>query len=150
MRAPSLSTDARVLTLVQFYETLQPASVGRIRALYSAQAHFKDPFNDVRGHAAIERIFAHMFEQVASPRFEVDSAACEGDTAFLAWTMRFSTKGRPGREEQIRGCTALRFDAEGRVQWHRDYWDAAEELYEKVPLLGALMRALRRRLTAGR
>lgn len=150
MLARSLPADARVLALVQFYETLQPASIGRIRALYSPEARFKDPFNDVRGHAAIERIFAHMFEQVASPRFEVDSAACEGDTAFLAWTMRFCTRGRPGREEQIRGCTMLRFDARGRVEWHRDYWDAAEELYEKVPVLGTLMRALRRRLTAGR
>ena len=26
---------------------------------------------------------------------------------------------------------------------HRDYWDAAEELYEKLPLLGALMRWLK-------
>jgi steroid delta-isomerase len=27
---------------------------------------------------------------------------------------------------------------------HRDYWDAAEELYEKLPLVGALMRWLKR------
>jgi steroid delta-isomerase len=26
---------------------------------------------------------------------------------------------------------------------HRDYWDAAEELYEKLPVLGALMRWLK-------
>jgi steroid Delta-isomerase len=27
---------------------------------------------------------------------------------------------------------------------HRDYWDAAEELYEKLPILGGLMRWLKR------
>jgi steroid Delta-isomerase len=148
MQPRSLPADARVLALVQFYETLQPTSVGRIRALYSPEAFFKDPFNEVRGHAAIEHIFAHMFEQVASPRFQVESAACEGDSAFLGWTMRYTQRGRPGREGEIRGCSALRFDPQGRVAWHRDYWDAAEELYEKVPVLGALMRALRRRLRA--
>ena len=36
----------------------------------------------------------------------------------------------------------------GRVVAHRDYWDAAEELYEKLPVLGALMRLLKRRLRA--
>jgi len=28
---------------------------------------------------------------------------------------------------------------------HRDYWDAAEELYEKLPGIGAFMRFLKRR-----
>jgi len=28
---------------------------------------------------------------------------------------------------------------------HRDYWDAAGELYAKLPLIGAVMRWLRRR-----
>ena len=34
---------------------------------------------------------------------------------------------------------------DGRIRLHRDYWDAAEELYEKLPVLGHLMRWLRRR-----
>jgi hypothetical protein len=28
---------------------------------------------------------------------------------------------------------------------HRDYWDAAEELYEKLPVLGSVMRWLKAR-----
>jgi steroid delta-isomerase len=30
----------------------------------------------------------------------------------------------------------------GKVVWHRDYWDAAEELYAKLPAIGWLMRFL--------
>jgi len=41
-----------------------------------------------------------------------------------------------------------RFAPDGRIAMHRDYWDAAEELYEKLPLLGSLMRWLRRRANA--
>ena len=36
--------------------------------------------------------------------------------------------------------------ADGRVAYHRDYWDAAEEVYEKIPLLGGLLRWIKRRL----
>ncbi|MCA0424309.1 MAG: nuclear transport factor 2 family protein, partial [Proteobacteria bacterium] len=39
----------------------------------------------------------------------------------------------------------LRLAADGRIAEHRDYWDAAEELYEKLPAIGALMRWLKRR-----
>jgi hypothetical protein len=42
----------------------------------------------------------------------------------------------------------LHLDAIGLITLHRDYWDAAEELYEKLPLLGSLMRWLKRRANA--
>jgi hypothetical protein len=48
----------------------------------------------------------------------------------------------------VRGATHLRFDAQGRVILHRDYWDAAEELYAKLPLIGWLMRGLQRQARA--
>ena len=38
----------------------------------------------------------------------------------------------------------MKFAADGRINFHRDYWDAAEELYEKLPLVGSLMRWLKR------
>jgi hypothetical protein len=31
------------------------------------------------------------------------------------------------------------------VTLHRDYWDAAEELYEKLPVVGGAMRWLKKR-----
>ena len=142
----ALPADERLLSVVHFYEGLRPDNIAQLDRLYAGDAVFKDPFNEVRGTAAIRRIFEHMFQQVQAPRFDIESAASEGDTAFLTWTMRYRGNGRAGREEQIRGCTALCFGTDGRVTRHRDYWDAAEELYEKLPFLGLLMRALRRRL----
>ncbi len=130
--------------LIAFYETLTPATVGRVAELYAADARFKDPFNEVSGVAAIGAIFAHMFVQVLAPRFVVTSRIAQGDQAFLAWDFHFRMK-RFSREQQcVRGSTHLRFDDAGRIALHRDYWDAAEELYEKLPLLGGLMRALKR------
>ena len=41
-----------------------------------------------------------------------------------------------------------KFDADGKVNYHRDYWDTGEELYMKLPGLGTLMRGLRRVLAA--
>lgn len=50
--------------------------------------------------------------------------------------------------QTIRGATRLHFDEQGRVELHRDYWDAAEELYEKLPLVGGLMRWLKNRVNS--
>jgi hypothetical protein len=44
----------------------------------------------------------------------------------------------------IHGSSHLRFNVAHQVMYHRDYWDAAEELYEKIPVLGSLMRFIKR------
>lgn len=46
------------------------------------------------------------------------------------------------------GATHLEFDADGKVTRHRDYWDAAEELHARLPVLKWLMRGLARQAAA--
>jgi ketosteroid isomerase-like protein len=135
----------RVERVRAFFESLSPESLPRIDEIYARDAYFKDPFNEVRGVAAIRRIFSHMFEQVDAPRFVVREVVAAGDSAFLTWDFRFRARRLGSAEQVIHGASHLRFAADGRVCHHRDYWDAAEELYEKIPLLGGLMRLLKRR-----
>lgn len=139
--------DARVQRVVAFYEGLREADLARLDEIYAADARFVDPFNDVRGVAPIRAIFAHMFATLREPRFAVHDAVAEGDQAFLTWDFRFAARG--GAPTTIRGATHLRFAPDGRITEHRDYWDAAGELYEKLPLVGALMRWLKRRVGGG-
>jgi ketosteroid isomerase-like protein len=137
--------DARVSRLTQYFESLTVESVSALASLYTEDAWFKDPFNEVRGLPALERVFRHMFRQVTDPRFVITRAAVAGDDAFLTWDFLFRLHGANSREQVIRGATHIQFADDGRVAYHRDYWDAAEELYEKLPVLGGLMRFLKRR-----
>jgi ketosteroid isomerase-like protein len=139
--------DPRVQRVVSFYEGLGPADLPRLAELYSADARFKDPFNEVQGVAAVRGIFEHMFAALHEPRFVVHEAIVQGGQCFLVWDFVFRMKRFSDAQQTIRGGSHLRFDAQGRVAWHRDYWDAAEELYEKLPVVGGLMRWLKRRAT---
>ena len=137
---------AAIAGLVAYFENLSPASVAHIGQYYAAQARFKDPFNDVTGIPDIRRIFEHMFVALIAPRFVVREQICQGEQCFLTWEFRFQFRNyRVGVEQVILGASHLVFDAQGLVVLHRDYWDAAEELYEKLPLVGSLMRWLKRR-----
>jgi steroid Delta-isomerase len=133
--------DPRLQRLIDFYEQLTAANLARLDDLYTEDCRFKDPFNEVSGRPGVRRIFEHMFETVEAPLFVVRDALAQGDQAFLSWDFHAGSM-------LIRGASHLRFAADGRVADHRDYWDAAEELYEKLPVLGGLMRLLKRRLRA--
>ena len=133
--------------LIRYFETLTEATVPQLRDFYAADVYFKDPFNEVHKVEQIEQIFAHMFGPLSEPRFIVHTRIEQGDDAFLTWDFRFRIKKyKPEVEQFIRGGSHLRFDAQNKVSYHRDYWDAAEELYEKLPLIGGLIRFMKRRM----
>lgn len=142
----NLSSADAVERIVGFFEHLSPADLARIGELYSADARFKDPFNEVRGIPAIQGIFRHMFTALEQPRFVVTGRVVQGDQCFLTWDFLFAFRSyHRGVTQTVRGASHLVLDADGRITLHRDYWDAAEELYEKLPVVGGLMRWLKRR-----
>ena len=138
-------TDPRTARLAQFYASITPASLTQIPDIYAADARFKDPFNDVHGHRDITRVFAHMFDTVKNPRFVVHHTMTQGTHAWLTWDFLID---RPEGTLTVHGATQLTFAPDGRVSLHRDYWDTAEELYAKLPLIGTLVRWLTRKLSA--
>lgn len=137
--------SAQLDALLDWYATLAPATLARLPDFYAADAHFKDPFNDVAGLAAITRIFAHMFETTEQPRFVIIERMAQGTQGFATWRFEFGLKGR---QYTVLGASHLRFDDSGRVCEHRDYWDAAEELWQKLPVIGPPVRWLRGRFGA--
>lgn len=135
---------AAVRTLIDFFETVSPSNVSQVQKIYAPDAYFKDPFNEVNGLLAIEYLFAHMFEQVKDPRFVIITETLQGDHLHLTWYFYFHMPRYAAKQHCIHGATHFRFDQDSRIVYHRDYWDAAEELYEKLPLLGSAMRFLKK------
>ena len=132
--------------LLLWFTGLTPESLKQLSDWYAPDARFKDPFNAVQGTAAIEGVFVHMFQTLQAPRFVVTGRIVQGRQCFLVWEFHFRFQGSAARAQTVHGGSHLVFDDKGRVSAHRDYWDAAEELYEKLPLLGSLMRWLKRRV----
>lgn len=142
---PAFTDDSRVARVIARFEHLAREDVPRLGELYTEDALFKDPFNEVEGRAAVQAVFAHMFDALDEPRFVVRDAIVQGDQCLLTWEFLFRFKRYRYELQTVRGASHLRFAADGRIAQHRDYWDAAEELYEKLPAIGALMRWLKRR-----
>jgi hypothetical protein len=145
----SASGNATPLARFQaYFESLTPLTLTEIGQVYAAGARFKDPFNAVQGLNAVRRIFAHMFATTEQPRFVVLRALGDATQGYVTWDFHFRSKGRGARNWTIHGASRLEFNAEGLVALHRDDWDAAEELYEQLPLLGTVLRGVKKRLRA--
>jgi len=137
--------QADLYRVIDFFQSISADSARTLSLIYTEDVWFKDPFNEVQGLEQVSHIFTHMFEQVDAPRFVVTHSMLQDDQAFLTWDFLFRMRRFSDDEQCIRGASHVRFASDGRVAYHRDYWDAAEELYEKLPVVGSLMRWLKTR-----
>lgn len=129
---------------IAFFEALTPQMLAQLDSLTAEDVHFKDPFNDVRGRSAFAAVLRHMLATCQDLRFAVTHRAWDGDIAFLRW--RFTAHVPRLGAWDIVGISELTVGADGRISVHIDYWDAGAHVYARIPLLGAAVRALRRRL----
>ena len=139
-------TEFSVERIIDVFEALSPERVPLLGDIYAEQARFKDPFNDVQGLGEIQRVFSHMYVALDSPRFVVTNKVVDRGQCFLTWEFRFRFRNfQRSVNQTILGGSHLVLNEAGQITLHRDYWDAAEELYEKLPMVGGLMRWLKRR-----
>lgn len=129
----------------RFWEGLTPDGVAELSRLCAPDIRFVDPFNDLIGVERLEALLLHMFRTLGQPRFVVDDSAMGRDAGYLRWRFFATLRGRP---ITLEGMSEVRFDADGKVILHRDHWDAGAQVYGRVPVLGAAVRLVRRRLSA--
>lgn len=129
----------------QFFEQLSQNDIDRFGEFYAHQAHFKDPFHEVQSLNDIKSIFAHMFSVAPDARFIIQQRFVNEDSAMIIWTMTMTVRQQA---ISIKGSTHLVFDEQGLVTLHRDYWDTGEELFSKLPYIGAPTRWLLRQFSA--
>lgn len=141
---------------LDFYRSLAPHTVEGLRELVAPQVHFRDPFNDVRDVELMIEIFRDMFESTVDPRFAIESAVGAVPHVFIRWQFTFLPRGSwarkrsAGGEEHwvIDGASEVKWDERGLVIAHLDFWDPAAAIYERLPVIGAAMRGLKKRMGA--
>lgn len=127
-------------TYARFFETLTPHFEDHdFERIFARDAVFADPFQRVVGVDAIIEVFRHMYATLDNPRFEVLESLGDSEKGYIRW--RFYAN-----DFEIEGVSHVRFDTDGKALSHIDYWDASANVYEKIPLLGALIRLIKHRI----
>lgn len=133
---------------IAFFEGLTPERLDELDRLCAPDVHFVDPFNDLRGVDGMRAVLQRMYADVEAPSFRVTRKARDGKVVYLRWI--FTCRPRGSQQGlRIEGVSEVTFDEAGKVTAHIDFWDAAGQLYERLPVLGWVLRKVRRRLAAG-
>jgi len=132
--------------LKEFFETLAPNTRAKaFENIYDKNVHFKDPFNDVIGLDGVYKIFSHMYRNLNEPKFLLHEFVQKENVLYIHWQFHFMFKNET-KAHSFDGLSRLVLNEEQKIIEHIDYWDAAEHMYGKLPLIGSILRYIKRKI----
>lgn len=143
-----LAIDAGLERFRTAYSDLSsPGTEANIRDLYAEDIYFHDTLQRFDRGVALAAYMGSMAQSIETSSVHVDQVLRDGSDVFLRWTMHFVSRTSGGEvvSETI-GMTHLRFNAQGEVVLHQDFWDPASGLYRHIPVLGWLLDQVDRRI----
>ncbi|WP_419773702.1 nuclear transport factor 2 family protein [Halarcobacter sp.] len=129
-----------------FFESINKNTPLKEYAKYfDLNANFKDPFHEVKGLQNIFRVFLNMYKKLDEPKFKVDEIVENRNIAYIKWTFTFRFK-KEKKTQSFEGVSRVIFNSDDKVILHEDFWDAASNLYEKLPVVSLLIKFIKRKI----
>jgi len=150
---PETPSEATITAALQrFSEFFGPLTEQSVRSgiphAYAPELWFNDTLKTITRRAELECYMVETAHNVEHCRAIIDtwSISREGDV-LVRWHMliRFNRFAR-GQDTESMGISLLRLDEQGRIAFQQDFWNAADGLFQHVPLLGWAIRAVKRRV----
>ena len=126
---------------IKLISTFDSESLRDLPEIYSPTIEFEDPINTVQGLDNLCLVFEDLLKVFSEIEIQVKGTSSTDHTAFVRWLMTYRFRKK---KYSIDGVTHLKFDSSGLICKHKDYWDASFPLYGTFPMLGSLMRGIKK------
>lgn len=139
------SEKAAIQRLQDFLSNLHEENIRKnTSATYAEDAFLNDTLKTEVGAAAIEKYFLGTAANADEIRVEFADVARSGNDYYFRWVMDVKFKKfHRGKSFRTIGVTHARFDENGKVILHQDYWDSTTGFFQHVPVLGAGIRYIK-------
>lgn len=111
-----------------------------VTKVYAEDVYFRDAFKHFDRAEDIRDYMLEGLKPLDQAEFVFNGVARNGGDFYFDWTMRLDFKKTPPNtwEESI-GVSRMRFNSEGKVIFHQDYWDPTDIVYRRIPIARQLI-----------
>ena len=115
-----------------------------LRNLYAEDLYFNDTFVTLN---TIDELVAYMqktADSTIAATVEITDVSKSDTDYYVRWSMDMEFMARNKRiKSRSIGVTQLRFNEQGKVVLHQDYWDSANAFYQHLPIIGGLVKRVK-------
>jgi limonene-1,2-epoxide hydrolase len=117
-----------------------------LATVYSDDIHFQDPLHEFQSIDSLVDYFERLYKNVEHIKFDYGHVEAGDQQAFIEWKMLFlNKKFNKGREVSVNGVSHLKAE-NGKIVYHRDYFDSTHMIYNHVPVLNSVIAFIKNRL----
>jgi len=115
--------------------------------VYAEEVYFRDAFKQFESRGAIVEYMLAGLEPLEDAEFVFNNVARANGEFYFDWTMRLDFKSTPsGTWEESIGVSRMRFNSEGKVIFHQDYWDPTDIVYRRIPIAKQLIGYVKKKM----
>jgi hypothetical protein len=127
------------------YQKLSLDNLSLLNDIYHSKVTFIDPIQQVEGISDLTHYFEHLYQNLLFCRFDIDDVLLDSNKAAIYWTMSYQHKKlNANNTVYVQGSSLIKM-LDGKVIYHRDYVDLGAMLYEQIPLVGKVIKAIKAR-----
>lgn len=135
-----------LLAYVNTYNELHAGNLDRLAEIYQQNITFVDPVHKIEGLSQLQDYFNNLYLNMNQCQFVITNTVANGHQAAIYWTMTFSHKKiKSGQDVVVEGHSLLK-ETDGKVIYQRDYFDVSSMVYEHVPIIGSIIKAIKSRI----
>ena len=114
---------------------------------YAKKFYFNDTLNTIKSRKDMLSYLEHTANNLDKYQLNIIDHSQSGDNLYIRWTMnmQFSAFGKEIKSQSI-GMSHLKFNVDGKIILHQDYWDSVEAIYQHLPFLGYWVKKVRSKL----
>ncbi len=129
-----------------FFSALNKDTLSLIDSFYDPEVEFADPLGQGSGRVSLGHHYVRFFKHISKIQYEFGPIIVEGSQVSVQWTALIRhSKLNMQQEIPLRGSTWLEFGgAEDKVIRFSEYFDLGELAYENLPILGFIVRRVKR------
>lgn len=140
--------DPRVVNFASLYNQLDHNHVAtQATKTYAESLYFNDTLVTIDNREELIKYLEQTQQGVESMSLEVINVFTKDEDVFVQWKMQteFTIMGKHSDVKSI-GISHLRFDEEGKIILHQDYWDSTNGFFQHIPVIGGLISWVKNRL----
>lgn len=132
---------------ISFFENLEKTkTIKEYEKIFDKNIYFKDPFHETSSLEELYNIFQKMYKNLYYAKFEVlDSIAKDKENYILKWRFNFKLNA-DDYVDSFEGLSEVTFK-DGMAVSHIDYWDSAQAIYEKLPLIKYIIKFVKKQIS---
>ncbi|MCH8526473.1 MAG: nuclear transport factor 2 family protein [Kiritimatiellae bacterium] len=145
---PPPGSDEETAFVKKVMNAFHPFSYGNVTLkfpeAYAESFYFRDAFHVFTDRDTMVAYMQRTAQQSPGVTFEFEAPGRNGIDFYLPWVMVLPARDGGDPQRSV-GVSRLRFNEDGQVIFHQDYWDSADVLVRRVPVANGLIELVRRR-----